>query len=292
MTRHGVIGVSLGGVGGHASAWRWPGAVDGLLDAGATDAALARRRARRPGLRAPRRQLRPRPRAAPRFPRLDALLALARVAPAHHGDRAGADRHDHPHRAVPRLEERRHARPRLGGPGRLAGGGVHHAPRRPSRSAARTRPTARRRCTPRPRTPIEVASRLWDSWEDDAVIRDRRHRPLHRPRQAPLHRLRGRASSASAAPRSRPARRRASRSSWSTPTVPARPRLAARRADIVLIDAADLATASVAPARRSGAWSRRPAATRTTSAVLVTVRIGEPGLRRQPRPPRRADRSG
>ncbi len=58
---------------------------------------------------------------------------------------------------------------------------------------------------------IEVVRRLWDSWEDDAEITGRRHRPLHRPRQAALHRLRGTGTSASRAPRSPPGRRRASR---------------------------------------------------------------------------------
>ncbi|MGX1159104.1 alkanesulfonate monooxygenase SsuD/methylene tetrahydromethanopterin reductase-like flavin-dependent oxidoreductase (luciferase family) [Pseudarthrobacter sp. SLBN-100] len=33
---------------------------------------------------------------------------------------------------------------------------------------------------------IEVSRRLWDSWEDDAVIRDVAHRPLHRRGQAAL----------------------------------------------------------------------------------------------------------
>ncbi len=37
---------------------------------------------------------------------------------------------------------------------------------------------------------VEVARRLWDSWEDDAVIRDVASRAIHRPRQTALHRLR------------------------------------------------------------------------------------------------------
>ena len=38
---------------------------------------------------------------------------------------------------------------------------------------------------------VEVLRRLWDSWEDDAEIRDVSHRAVRRPRQAALHRLRG-----------------------------------------------------------------------------------------------------
>ena len=36
---------------------------------------------------------------------------------------------------------------------------------------------------------VEVVRRLWDSWEDDAEIRGRRHRPVHRPEQGALHRF-------------------------------------------------------------------------------------------------------
>ncbi len=36
---------------------------------------------------------------------------------------------------------------------------------------------------------VEVVRRLWDSWEDDAIIRDAADRALHRPGQAALHRL-------------------------------------------------------------------------------------------------------
>ena len=37
---------------------------------------------------------------------------------------------------------------------------------------------------------VEVMRRLWDSWQDDAEIRDAAHRAVHRPGQAALHRLR------------------------------------------------------------------------------------------------------
>ena len=37
---------------------------------------------------------------------------------------------------------------------------------------------------------VEVLRRLWDSWEDDAEIRDVAIGPLRRPGQAALHRLR------------------------------------------------------------------------------------------------------
>ena len=49
---------------------------------------------------------------------------------------------------------------------------VDHAPRRHARSAARE-PRRSTCCGPRPRTRSRSSRRLWDSWEDDAVIRDR-----------------------------------------------------------------------------------------------------------------------
>ena len=38
---------------------------------------------------------------------------------------------------------------------------------------------------------VEVLRRLWDSWEDDAEIRDVSVRAVHRPGEAALHRLHG-----------------------------------------------------------------------------------------------------
>ena len=81
---------------------------------------------------------------------LDALLALAHVAAATTTIGLLAHRHRHPHRAVPRVEEHRHARPRLRRARRLAGRRVDdaEAAARFGRRPARRPPS----CTPRPTT--------------------------------------------------------------------------------------------------------------------------------------------
>ena len=101
-----------------------------------------------------------------------------------HPDRAGAQRDGHPHRAVPRFEGHRHPgfRELRAGPG--CGFRSPPAPTRPPTSAAgrfRPQPSRPTRRGDR-RWPadlldeaadyVEVLRRLWDSWEDDAEIRD------------------------------------------------------------------------------------------------------------------------
>ena len=101
------------------------------------------------------------------------------------GHRDHPGRHDDAHRTVPRLEVHRHARLREPRSGRSAGSGVGHRPRGPP-----VRPAHHRRFRTRPWTVatrdwrpvadlfdeaadfVEVTRRLWDSWEDDAEIRD------------------------------------------------------------------------------------------------------------------------
>ena len=121
--------------------------------------------------------------------RLDPVLTLAAVAPLTHSiGLVAGHRHD-PHRAVPRRQEHRHPRPRQRRAGRMVADGRPPARPRPTCSAA-SRPAPPPSCTPRRPTSSRSSRRLWDSWEDDAVIRDVADRPLRRPRQAPLRRLR------------------------------------------------------------------------------------------------------
>ena len=100
------------------------------------------------------------------------------------GHRPRPDRHHDPHRAVPRLDEDRLARPRQRGTGRMAGPDPQAAGGARSTSGAGSCPSARE-ATRRRRSKtatrmlfdeaadaVEVARRLWDSWEDDAEIRD------------------------------------------------------------------------------------------------------------------------
>ena len=53
------------------------------------------------------------------------------------------------------------------------------------------RPTSSRDLFDEAADAVEVVRRLWDSWEDDADHQGQADRPLHRPRQAALRRLRG-----------------------------------------------------------------------------------------------------
>ena len=117
--------------------------------------------------------------------RLDAVLVAARVAPDDGADRARAGGDDDPHRALSHLQGHRHARLREQRAGRRAGPGVGDPRSRPSSSGG----GPSRICSPSTTTPtidagrwptcfdeaadfVEVIRRLWDSWEDDAEIRD------------------------------------------------------------------------------------------------------------------------
>ena len=103
--------------------------------------------------------------------RPDALLAMAGIAPATTSIGLVRDDHRDPHRAVPRVEERGDAS--TSSPTGRAGWRV---------AVSTSEAAAKRfgRKDPQPLDElyaeaddaIEVVRRLWDSWEDDAVIRD------------------------------------------------------------------------------------------------------------------------
>ena len=187
------LAVALDGTGWHPASWREPGARPtelfgagywtdlvreaerGLLDFVTIDDSLALQAERFAETDARTDRVRG---------RLDALLIAARVAPADPARRTGAHRRGHPHRAVPRLHPGGHPRLRQHRPGRGAGPGVA-----PGRRGGPVRPARRGPVPPGGRRPraagpgrralfdeaadyVEVMRRLWDSWEDDAVIRD------------------------------------------------------------------------------------------------------------------------
>ncbi len=89
----------------------------------------------------------------------------------------------------------------------------------------------------------------------------RRHRPVHRPRQAALHRLRG-PHFRSRARRSRPARRRASRVVGPRPPGRARTGWSARSADVGYVTPRDADARRARSSTRSAARRRRPGARR------------------------------
>jgi alkanesulfonate monooxygenase SsuD/methylene tetrahydromethanopterin reductase-like flavin-dependent oxidoreductase (luciferase family) len=272
------LGVALDDAGAHPAAWRGPGADVGLFSADRlVRLALTAERggldfvALDDGFDPPERG------SAVLPARFDALLALARVAPA--TTTIGllptvTTTHTEPFHVSKNI-----ATLDLVSTGRAGW-----------RVAVSTSPEAARafgRTDPRPldtlwaeaEDAIEVAKRLWDSWEDDAVIRDRSTgRYIDRDKlhyidfEGEFFSVRG--------PSITP------RSPQGQPLVaidahgPDATAVATRRADIVFIDAADLATA----------WSRRHDIRRLVAAagrdpdrvaVLANVRVGEPGLRRQ-----------
>jgi alkanesulfonate monooxygenase SsuD/methylene tetrahydromethanopterin reductase-like flavin-dependent oxidoreductase (luciferase family) len=276
--RHLRLGVALDDAGAHPAAWRSPGADVGLFSADRL-VRLART-AERGGLDfvALDDGFDPPDRRSAALPaRFDALLALARVAPA--TTTIGllptvTTTHTEPFHVsknVATLD--------------LVSGG-----RAGWRVAVSTSPEAALafgRTDPRPldtlwaeaEDAIEVANRLWDSWEDDAVIRDPstgryidRNKLHYIDFVGEFFSVRG--------PSITP------RSPQGQPLVaidahgPDATAVATRRADIVFIDAADLATA----------WSLRHDIRRLIAAagrdpdrvaVLANVRVGEPGQRRQ-----------
>ena len=258
------LGVALDGAGAHPAAWRCPRRRRAGCSPPSGWSARPDRRARPGSTSSPSTTAfdPPAPGSATLPGRFDALLALARGRAGDDVDRARADDHDDAHRAVPRLQERRHARPRVRRTGRLARRRCRPPPRPRARVRPHRRPT-RRRAVGR--------GRRRDRGRQPAVgqLGGRRrhprpgHGPLRRPRQAPLHRLRGRvlqrprpvdhaALTAGPATRGR-----------STPADDHATAVAARRADIVLIDAADADTARrrrrrhPSPGRRGRPGSRR-----------------------------------
>ena len=116
---------------------------------------------------------------------------------------------------------------------------------------------------------VEVVVRLWDSWEDDAVIRDLAHRPLRRPRPPALHRLRRRVLlregplDHAAQPAGPPARRAVRDEPEALPVV-------ARWADVVRVAAPDLAAAHTRAGTGARGRSRAPGATPTRSPCSST----------------------
>ena len=196
MTRLLHLAVALDGAGWHPAAWRLPSArpaelltagywVDltrraeaGLLDFVTIEDALALQSSSTSySTNTARRQDRRGPRPAG---------CRAHRGPGRAPDRAhrpGAHRNRHPHRAVPPVQGDRHPRLRLAGSGGLAGAGL-----RPTRGSRALRPPEVPRLDLRQDDPaarrllqdlfdeagdaVEVVRRLWDSWEDDAEIRD------------------------------------------------------------------------------------------------------------------------
>ena len=187
------LSVALDDAGWHPAAWREPRArpaelLDGRVLGGSHPAGRARpaglrhhRGRAQPAVR-PLRPARPADRPGPRTARRRADRG-ARGAP-HAAHRAGADGDRHPYRAVSRVQGDRHAGLRQHRAGRGADPGVA----RPARGRA-VRPAQTSRPPPpadngRPEAAeiadgfdeaadyVEVLRRLWDSWEDDAEIRD------------------------------------------------------------------------------------------------------------------------
>ena len=142
---------------------------------------------------------------------LTLLRALAVVDEPH---RARRDRLDHLQRALPHRPQVRLARPYQRRPGRLEHRHlVVRAPRRGTSAATRSSTTTR--ATTAPTEFVEVVTGLWDSWEDDAFVLDKRVGQFFDA--AKLHVLDHAASTSRCAARSTsPPRRRASRS-WCRP---------------------------------------------------------------------------
>ncbi len=272
-----VAGVALDGAGAHGAAWRWPGAVDDLVSA---DRLVGLARIADAGgldLVSLDDTLDPPPPGGPAWPRLDALLALARVAPAtrHVGLLATVTTtHTEPFHVSKNAATLD-----------LVSGGRAGWRVGVSTTAEGARRFGRKGVQPtadlyaEADDAIEVVTRLWDSWEDDAVIRDvATGRYVDRDKlhyidfEGPFFSVRG--------PSITP------RSPQGQPLVaieaahPAALALAARRADLVLLTAPDLAGAARQRAEvrhQTEAAGRDPA----TVTVLLQVRVGEPSRRAQ-----------
>ena len=191
-TPHPLLALALDGAGWHPAAWREPDARPAeLFTAGYWADLVARGRARAARLRHHRGRARPAVRRARSGPtsaptrcagRLDAVLIAARVAPLtrHIGlVPTAVVTHTEPFHVV---QGDRHARLREHRPGRRAGAGVRPArrgralrpPQHPADRAAATDEPGRagRELFDEAADYVEVVRRLWDSWEDDAEIRD------------------------------------------------------------------------------------------------------------------------
>src|SRR4051794_12598333 len=272
------LGVALEDVGAHPYAWRAAGAAEGLSGA---DRLVHLARTAERGLLDfvslddtfdP-----PSPGSAQLPFRFDALLALARVAPATQA--IGL---------VPTVTTT-HTEP-FHVSKNVATLDLVSAGRAGWRVAVSTTTEAARRFgrkDPRPlaelhqeaEDAIEVVSRLWDSWEDDAVIRDvAAGRYVDRDKlhyvdfEGRFFNVRG--------PSIPPRSPQAQPLIVVDATDPTAVELAGRRADIAVVVASDAADGR---AKREGLRTRATAAGRDpdTLTVLVTARIGEPGRRRE-----------
>ena len=188
------LAVALDGAGWHPAAWREPGARPrGAVQAPVLGRPGRRGRARPAGLRHHRGRARPavrlpRPARRPGRPGRGAASTPSWSRPGSRrltGTSAWCRRSTrHPHRAVPRLQGHRHPRLRQHRAGRRARPGLGPAPR-PRHFGRRDVPDAAPGRTWDRRIGraiddlfdeaadyVEVLRRLWDSWEDDAEIRD------------------------------------------------------------------------------------------------------------------------
>jgi hypothetical protein len=214
--------------------------------------------------------------------RLDASLIAARVAPLTSAHRHRADDHHHAHRALPRLQDHRHARLREHRPGRLAGAG--RRPGRGGRAVRPPRPARRarlehldtRRCRRRSRSCSTRRPTTWRSCAGSGTAGRTTPRSAT-PRPAGSSTARSCTTSTSpgpvqraraldhAAPAAGPAARRRARAR----TIPYR--FAARSADVALITPHDV-DASPADRAEIRAGAGRGRARRRAAARLRRVR--------------------
>jgi alkanesulfonate monooxygenase SsuD/methylene tetrahydromethanopterin reductase-like flavin-dependent oxidoreductase (luciferase family) len=272
------LGVALEDAGAHPAAWRLAGAAEDLTG-GERLVRLARTAER--GLLdfvALDDSFDPPAPGSARLPfRFDALLALARVAPA--TEAIGlvptvTTTHTEPFHVSKNV-----ATLDLVSAGRAGWRVAVSTSDEAARRFGRTTPQPLAELYEEAEDTIEVVSRLWDSWEDDAVIRDvATGRYVDRDKlhyidfEGRFFKVRG----PSITPRSPQAQ----------PLVvvdavhPVAADLAGRRADIALVEASTIAEGR---ARRDDLRARAVTAGRDPDglAVLVTARAGEPGLRRE-----------
>ena len=256
------LGVALEGAGAHPAAWRAAGAVEGLT--GAERLVRLARTAERGLLDFvslddtfdP-----PAPGSAELPLRFDALLALARVAPA--TEAIGlvptvTTTHTEPFHVSKNV-----ATLDLVSAGRAGWRVAVSTSAEAARRFGRKDPQPLAELYEEAEDAIEVVSRLWDSWEDDAVIRDAatgryvdRDKLHYVDFEGRFFNVRGPSitprSPQGAAPRGR--RRHATHAAVE---------LAARRADIVLVVASDGRRRPGAGARTAAPGPRRPAGTPT-----------------------------
>ena len=271
------LGVALEGAGAHPAAWRATGAVEGLT--GAERLVRLARTAERGlldfvGLDDTFDP--PAPGSAELPLRFDALLALARVAPA--TEAVGlvptvTTTHTEPFHVSKNV-----ATLDLVSAGRAGWRVAVSTSAEAARRFGRKDPQPLAELYEEAEDAIEVVSRLWDSWEDDAVIRDAatgryvdRDKLHYVDFEGRFFNVRG----PSITPRSPQAQPLVVVDA----THPVAAELAGRRADIALVVAS---TAADGRAQREALRARATAAGRDpdTLAVLVTARIGEPGQRR------------